>query len=119
MSDTTSSQPIPQINVNEFCEQLETADSPPQLIDVREPNEVEMAYVEGFEVLPLSQFSQWSDNIHQRFDADRETFVICHHGVRSQQMCQWLRAQGFTNVKNIIGGIEAYSVYINPSIPRY
>lgn len=119
MSDATFSQPIPQVNVSEFAERLEQKDQPPQLIDVREPNEVEIAAIEGFEVLPLSQFSDWSDTIHQRFDADRETFVLCHHGMRSQQMCQWLRAQGFTNVKNIVGGIEAYAVYVNPSIPRY
>lgn len=119
MTDTAPFQPIPQVNVNEFTQQLASAASPPQLIDVREPQEIEIAYIDGFEVLPLSQFAQWSETITDRFDSQAETFVLCHHGVRSQQMCQWLRTQGFTNVKNIVGGIEAYSVYINPSIPRY
>ncbi|MEC4803774.1 MAG: rhodanese-like domain-containing protein [Jaaginema sp. PMC 1079.18] len=119
MADITSFPPIPQVDVQAFAQHLATAASLPQLIDVREPQEVEIAYLEGFEVLPLSQFSQWSDTIRSRFDPDTETFVLCHHGVRSQQMCQWLRLQGFTNVKNIIGGIAAYSVYIDPAIPQY
>jgi rhodanese-related sulfurtransferase len=44
---------------------------------------------------------------------------MCHHGMRSAQMCQWLTQQGFTNVKNIVGGIDAYSVGVDSSIPRY
>ncbi|MHC5832212.1 MAG: rhodanese-like domain-containing protein, partial [Nostoc sp.] len=42
-----------------------------------------------------------------------------HHGIRSAQMCQWLIAQGFTNVQNISGGIDAYSLLVDPSIPQY
>jgi len=90
-----------------------------QLIDVREPQEVETAAIEGFTNLPLSQYEQWADQIHTQFDSETETLVLCHHGVRSAQMCYWLNQQGFRNVKNISGGIDAYSVAIDPSIPRY
>ncbi len=48
-----------------------------------------------------------------------ETLVLCHHGIRSAQMCQWLVDQGFTNVKNIMGGIDAYSILVDPSVPQY
>ncbi|MFW6359674.1 MAG: rhodanese-like domain-containing protein, partial [Chroococcales cyanobacterium] len=97
------------------------ADSPEnlQLIDVREPEEVEIAYIQGFQVLPLSQYAEWSNDMASRFDPNAETLVMCHHGVRSSQMCQWLRTQGFTNVKNIAGGIDAYSQVVDSSIPRY
>lgn len=112
-------QPIPQINVTQLAQRMSEAPEGLQLIDVREPQEVEIAGLAGFQVLPLSEFTTWSDQIHTRFDPDAETLVLCHHGIRSAQMCQWLLSQGFTNVKNIIGGIDAYSAIVDPSIPRY
>jgi rhodanese-related sulfurtransferase len=119
MSHAAFSEPIPQMTVQELSQRLQDLQQPVQLIDVREPQEVEIASVKGFTVLPLSQFQQWSSDIYHHFEPEVETLVICHHGMRSQQMCQWLRSQGFTNVKNIVGGIEAYSVYIDPHVPRY
>ncbi|ACK69612.1 Rhodanese domain protein [Gloeothece citriformis PCC 7424] len=112
-------EPIPQITVEELAIRLADRDPDLQLIDVREPNEIEIAYIEGFTVLPLSEFSQWSPQINTQFNPSGETLVLCHHGMRSAQMCQWLRNAGFTNVKNIVGGIDAYSLLIDPNIPRY
>lgn len=109
---------ISEISVEELAEYLARGDEI-QLIDVREPYEIEIAYIEGFEVLPLSQFSEWTDQITTRFNPEAETLVMCHHGIRSAQMCQWLIGVGFTNVKNIAGGIDAYSYLVDPSIPRY
>jgi rhodanese-related sulfurtransferase len=111
--------PLSQVSVEELAVHLADQDSQLQLIDVREPQEVEMAYVEGFELLPLSQFAEWSGQVKTRFNPDAETLVMCHHGVRSAQMCQWLQNMGFTNVKNIAGGIDAYSLLVDPSVPRY
>ncbi|HEY9736519.1 MAG TPA: rhodanese-like domain-containing protein, partial [Trichocoleus sp.] len=90
-----------------------------QLIDVREPSELALAALDGFENLPLSEFADWSESIHSRFDSDKETIVMCHHGMRSAQMCYWLAQQGFTNLKNLAGGIDAYSVVVDRSVPRY
>lgn len=90
-----------------------------QFIDVREPQEVDLAKIEGFEVLSLSQFQQWSESIYARFDKDKPTVVMCHHGMRSYQMCQWLMDRGFTDLKNLSGGIDAYSRFVDRSIPRY
>jgi rhodanese-related sulfurtransferase len=109
---------IPEISVRELAEYLVREDKI-QLIDVREPHEIEIAYIEGFEVLPLSQFSEWATQIETRFNPEAETLVMCHHGIRSAQMCQWLIGIGFTNVKNIAGGIDAYSYLVDSSIPRY
>ncbi|HBB35240.1 MAG TPA: rhodanese-related sulfurtransferase [Cyanobacteria bacterium UBA8803] len=119
MADPSFSQPVPHINVEQLAQQMAESLGRLQLIDVREPQEVAIAYIEGFEVLPLSEFSQWSDQISTRFDPNAETLVMCHHGIRSAQMCQWLMSQGFTNVKNITGGIDAYALIVDPSIPRY
>ncbi|PSO94872.1 MAG: rhodanese-related sulfurtransferase [Cyanobacteria bacterium QS_9_48_30] len=113
------SSEIPQISVEELAQTREASSKPLQLIDVREPQEVVIASLDGFENLPLSQSSHWSDQIHTRFDPEVETLVICHHGIRSAQMCQWLMTQGFTNVRNVAGGIDAYSLAVDTTIPRY
>jgi rhodanese-related sulfurtransferase len=115
-----ASQPIPEISVEELGQRLtEGATENLQLVDVREPEELRMASLDGFLNLPLSQSQQWSEEIQQYLEPETETFVLCHHGMRSAQMCQWLIAQGFKNVKNIVGGIDAYSALIDPNVPRY
>ncbi|MBO3461977.1 rhodanese-like domain-containing protein [Aetokthonos hydrillicola Thurmond2011] len=119
MSVQSFGQPITQISVEELEQRLASNDPGIQLIDVREPQEVAIAHVEGFVNLPLSEFSSWAEEIPTMFDPHAETLVICHHGVRSAQMCQWLTSQGFTNVKNVAGGIDAYSSLVDPSIPQY
>ncbi len=110
---------IAQISVEELAKILEDKESSIQLIDVREREEVEIAELPQFTILPLSEFGQWSEEIKTKFNPEAETIVMCHHGVRSAQMCQWLQNKGFTSVKNVAGGIDAYSLYIDSSIPRY
>lgn len=110
---------IAEISVEELAVRLADNDDNLQLIDVRERQEVELARIEGFTVLPLSEYQQWENEIQTQFNPEQETFVLCHHGMRSAQMCQWLRSQGFTNVKNIVGGIDAYSILVDSTIPRY
>jgi rhodanese-related sulfurtransferase len=111
--------PFSQVTVEQLQERLSSGIDQIQLIDVREPQEIEIAQINGFVNLPLSAYATWSDKIHTLFDCEAETLVLCHHGVRSAQMCQWLVNQGFTNVKNITGGIAAYSSLVDPSIPQY
>jgi rhodanese-related sulfurtransferase len=113
------SSSFPEITVQELAQQMASDSNSLQLIDVREPEEVSIAVIPGFTVLPLSQFSYWGNEITSRFDPDVETIVLCHHGIRSAQMCQWLASQGFTNVKNVSGGIDAYSALVDSSIARY
>jgi rhodanese-related sulfurtransferase len=108
-----------EVSVEQLQERLSSSDSMVQLIDVREPQEIEIASINGFVNLPLSEFAAWGDQIQARFNCEVETLVLCHHGVRSAQMCKWLTSQGFTNVKNISGGIAAYSAHVDPSIPQY
>ena len=118
MSAQNFSQPVTQMSVEELAQKLASKEKL-QLVDVRESQEVAIASLEGFEVLPLSEYAEWSDQIHSRFDLEKETIVMCHHGIRSAQMCQWLMNQGFTNVKNVAGGIDAYSILVDHSIPQY
>jgi rhodanese-related sulfurtransferase len=119
MSQQFFSEPIAQINVQDLAARLAEGAAGLQLIDVREVQEIAIASLPGFDNLPLSEFAEWSEQILTRFDPDTETLVLCHHGSRSTRMCHWLREQGFQDVKNITGGIEAYSQVVDPSIPSY
>ena len=119
MTNTSFNQPFSEITVEELAKRLENNEEPLQLIDVREPQEIAISRLDGFVNLPLSEYEQWNQQVPVRFDAHAETLVLCHHGIRSAQMCQWLVSQGFTNVKNITGGISAYSILVDPSVPQY
>jgi len=119
MSPYSAESGIPEISVETLSRYLAEQPQQVQLLDVREPQELEIAELPGFQNLPLSRFSQWSDQIHQHLDPQTETLVLCHHGIRSAQMCQWLQSQGFTRVKNVAGGIDAYAARIDPTVPRY
>jgi rhodanese-related sulfurtransferase len=118
MTAQASNLPLPYISVEELAERLAAGDRL-QLIDVREPEELAIASLDQFQNLPLSQFAQWSGQIQSQLDPDAETVVMCHHGVRSAQMCHWLINQGFSQVKNLTGGIDAYSTAVDPTVPRY
>ena len=115
-SDTAPYEPF---SVEALAQRLAEAGEDVQLIDVREPAEVAIASLAGFVNLPLSEFATWSAAIHSQFEADRETIVLCHHGMRSAQMCGWLAQQGFTQLKNVTGGIDAYALTVDRSVPRY
>ena len=85
------------------------------LVDVREPEEYELARVEGARLLPLSLFNEWAPTL----DRSRGTVFICHHGVRSAQVCAFLAREGFDKVYNLDGGIDRWSTEVDPSVPRY
>mmetsp|Transcript_10737 Transcript_10737/g.32870 ORF Transcript_10737/g.32870 Transcript_10737/m.32870 type:complete len:245 (-) Transcript_10737:263-997(-) len=92
-----------------------------QLIDVRERGEVSTASIGEFDVLPMSEFERWADSVEngRRYDPAKPTVVMCHHGMRSAQMAYYLAQQGFKDVYNLSGGIDAWSNNVDPSVPRY
>ncbi len=99
--------------------QAARADGAPLLLDVREPAEWQRAsaHAAGAELLQLPMHS-----IPPRlseFDPERPTAVLCHHGGRSMQVAMFLQQQGFARVANVAGGIDAWSLQLDPSIPRY
>ncbi|MCG9893826.1 MAG: rhodanese-related sulfurtransferase [Thermosynechococcaceae cyanobacterium MS004] len=112
-------QTISEIKVTDFAQRWTEQPVGLQLLDVREEQELAIAALEGFQNVPLSQFQDWSAALPTQLDPHAETYVLCHHGMRSAQMCHWLVQQGFTQVHNIAGGIDAYSSLVDPSIPRY
>ena len=119
---SSTAAPYDPLSVEALAQRLAAAEAEAgavQLIDVREPAEIELASLPGFVNLPLSEFAAWSGTIHSRFECDRETIVLCHHGMRSAQMCGWLAQQGFSRLKNVTGGIDAYALMVDRSVPRY
>jgi adenylyltransferase/sulfurtransferase len=87
-----------------------------RLIDVRELSEYQTAKIEGSELKPLGQIPNWANELA---DKTEEIVLHCHHGMRSDRACQFLAAQGFTKVKNLIGGIDEWSLKVDSSVPRY
>ena len=91
----------------------------PVLLDVREPWEWAQASVRpaGFELLTISM-NQVPEQLAQ-LSADRPIACLCHHGMRSQRVAQFLVQQGFERVANVTGGIEMWSSEHDTSVPRY
>ena len=93
----------------------EPADSRPRLLDVREPWEWQLAKIDGSENIPMRQIPVATDELNRT----HPTVVICHHGVRSLQVIAFLERQGFANLHNLRGGIDAWSRQIDPTVPVY
>ena len=85
------------------------------LIDVREPFEHEIAQISGAKLIPLVELPGRFDEIQR----DQKVVVFCHTGVRSARAVQLLREEGFPDVLNLEGGIEAWSHEVDPAVPRY
>ncbi len=86
-----------------------------RLIDVREEWEHKIAKIEDSELMPLSNFMSHITGL----DKEDEFIFYCHTGVRSANVCNYLAAQGFNNLINLKGGIEAWSNEVDQSVPRY
>lgn len=85
------------------------------LLDIREPEELAICQINGAHHIPFSQIDAYRHEIPR----DRQVVVFCHLGVRSRALVTQLRQAGFDNVWNMVGGIDAWSQCIDPSIPRY
>lgn len=96
-------------------EYLEQADSPPQLVDVRESWEYRTCSIMGSEHIPMSRIASSLDLL----DPNREIVVICHHGIRSRQVGYYLESMGFDNLINLAGGINAWAREVDPDMPVY
>jgi rhodanese-related sulfurtransferase len=85
------------------------------LLDVREQWEYDLAKVNGSTLIPLATLPQSLGKLNP----DSEIIAICHHGMRSADATNFLLQQGFPNVKNLVGGIDAWSAQVDRSVPRY
>jgi rhodanese-related sulfurtransferase len=112
----------PEISVEQLAEKLKSPDGF-ILLDVREAWEVARAKIpdDRLVVQPMSELAQRGlDALHEPVrDKDAEIYVLCHGGVRSADVTNWLAAQGWTKVFSVAGGIEDYARRIDPGVGRY
>jgi len=85
------------------------------LVDVREEWEYSLAKLDGSILIPLGTLPQSLAQLNR----DSGIIAICHHGMRSADATNFLLQQGFTNVKNLVGGIDAWSTQVDGTVPRY
>jgi len=106
--------PVEEISVTELSAQL-ASDSPPRLIDVRTPEERATACIKDSQLAD----DAFVKSMLETWDKSTNIVVHCHHGGRSLQAANFLTQQGFTHVKNLTGGIDAWSLEVDTQIPRY
>lgn len=87
------------------------------LLDCREPDEHAVAAIAGARLIPMAEIpncvTEIAEGEHERI------VVICHHGVRSLHVARWLRGQGIAHVQSMSGGIDRWSLEVDPEVPRY
>ena len=87
-----------------------------KLVDVREPWEFATTRIEGSLPMPMGEVP---NRAQKELDVDERLVIICHHGVRSMNVTAWLRRQGFERAQSLRGGIDAWSVEVDPAVARY
>ncbi len=107
---------VPEITVHELKARLEGGDRP-VILDVRKPYEVQIASIGHDVLIPVDELPERLAELEPY--RDREIVVYCRSGARSAQATKLLREAGFRDVKNLKGGILAWSQEIDPSIPQY
>lgn len=103
-----------QISVTQLQEQ-QRSDPGLVLIDVRTAEEVSLASLPGARHIPLQELPARLGEL----DARAPTALLCHHGARSEMAARFLERNGFENVSNVTGGIDAWSLHVDSQVPRY
>jgi rhodanese-related sulfurtransferase len=93
----------------------QSGEDAPLLLDVREPWEFGICRIEGAKLVPMRQIPSSLSQL----DTERPTVVICHHGIRSQQVALYLEHNGFSRVINLRGGVAGWAQDVDPSMPTY
>ncbi len=109
------------LSVFQLHDWLQADETNPLIIDVREDNELKIAsFPFDFLHLPLSKFSDWINHWSEGVVRTQAVVVICHSGIRSKRFGSWLIDNEWAGeVWNLEGGIDAWSINIDSSIPRY
>lgn len=121
----TNSFGVPGISVQEFAVKLER-NANFILLDIREDNERLYANLDQItdkvKYLPLSRFNPTAvpQFLSEALNSpEQDLIIMCHHGIRSAQLSFWLLDQGYTNVLNLDGGIDAYAIEVDQAVGRY
>ncbi|MDB6148160.1 MAG: moeZ, partial [Spartobacteria bacterium] len=104
----------PTISVEQLKQKIDSSGSF-EILDVREPFEYDIARIEGSRLMPLGEVPSRLEELSR----EKELIVMCKSGVRSAQAVEFLRTNGFSQVFNLRGGIDAWTEQINPEMARY
>ena len=104
-----------QMTPTQLREYLERVETPPLLLDVRENWEFEICSIDNSLLIPMGQIPAKLDQI----DSDQEIVVICHHGIRSANVCRYLEHQGYEQMINLSGGVDAWAKDIDINMAVY
>ena len=105
---------VEEIDPQELCAAMNSGELW-QVVDVREPWEIEIANIEGTIDIPMGSIM----NRLIELDPAQPIAVLCHSGARSLRVATFLAANGFSRVANVVGGIERWSLTADPTVPRY
>ena len=106
---------LEEITPKELQELLRSPE-PPLLLDVRTDAERALARLDPSLHIGLDRFLE---RVPQEVPRDADVVVYCHSGARSAQATMWMTANGWSRVRNLAGGIDAWSVEVDPEVPRY
>jgi rhodanese-related sulfurtransferase len=106
---------IQQMSVQELKEKLDQGTKDLVVVDVREPWEVNVCSLPGAVTIPMRAIPAR----YLELPRDAEIVVMCHHGIRSQQVAYYLERMGFSKLNNLAGGIAAWARDIDPTMPTY
>jgi len=104
-----------EVSVQQLKRALDNPGLGIRAIDVREPGEYDIAHIKGVPLLPLSQLARR----FKELNPEQAYYITCKVGMRSLHAVQFLREQGFKNLKSVRGGIAAWSEEIDPDVPKY
>ena len=115
MNQTPESQFPIEISVTEAKQRLDSDDI--VLVDCREQSEYDHCRIDGAVLIPMNEIPEKLDMLEPH--RDKQIVVHCHLGGRSMKVTQYLRGQGFDKAQNMAGGIDAWSVEVDPEVERY
>ncbi|MGA2555135.1 MAG: molybdopterin-synthase adenylyltransferase MoeB [Verrucomicrobiota bacterium] len=104
-----------EVTVQEMKQALDDPGLGIKVIDVREPDEYQIAHIQGVPLLPLSELPRRFAEL----DANQHIYIHCKSGVRSRKALQFLREQGYKYLKSVRGGIDAWSDEVDHHVPKY
>ena len=115
--DGESNPEVPAPAVAELLRGRPGGPPPPLLLDCREPDEHALARIEGAMLIPMKEIPERLAELEPWRDGS--IIVHCHHGMRSLRVVGFLRERGFPRARSMRGGIDAWSVEVDPTVPRY
>lgn len=116
MSENSTSVPL-EVDVSTVRDMLIRSRDEIVLLDCREPAEADIAVIRGAVLIPMGQIAASAERLSSM--NGKRIVVHCHHGGRSLRVANWLRANGHADAQSMAGGIDAWSLEIDQTVPRY